>query len=154
MNMDISSTKHLAIIGHQMCGPLVAFYPHSDFRFMALNASLDALPNELLYEILRYLTRENDGAIPRRYRMTTTFASINRRLRQFALPHIFTEIRVPNYDRFRAMFVVFRPHLSRISSVRVGHPPLRRLSLLDALELYCDRLLPAVFDFVRLQNLV
>ncbi|KAJ7139879.1 hypothetical protein C8R44DRAFT_316628 [Mycena epipterygia] len=120
---------------------------------MASSASLDALPNELLYEILRYLTRERDGATPRRYRMITTFASINRRLRQFALMHVFREIRVPNYDRLPAMFAVFNQHLSRINSISVGYSPLPKLSLFGAGALN-DGLLPSAFDFVRLQNLV
>ncbi|KAJ6627178.1 hypothetical protein B0H10DRAFT_423815 [Mycena sp. CBHHK59/15] len=93
---------------------------------MAPTASLDALPNEILYEILKYLTKKTDAAIPRRYQICNTFACLNRRLRQFALPHVFNEIRVPNYKRLPNMIDQFKEHLSLIRSIRVGHGPLRK----------------------------
>ncbi|KAJ6627176.1 hypothetical protein B0H10DRAFT_423785 [Mycena sp. CBHHK59/15] len=88
---------------------------------MAPNASLDALPNEILYEILKYLSKETDVAIPRRYQIYNTFACINRRFRHFALPHIFKDVRVPSYRRLPAMMDRFQEHLSLIRSIRVGH---------------------------------
>ncbi|KAJ7492865.1 hypothetical protein FB451DRAFT_1219871 [Mycena latifolia] len=126
---------------------------------MALRASLDALPNELLYEILEHLTKERDAAVPRRYQMLTTFASLNRRFRQFALPHSFKELRVPNHNRLPAMFEFFRHHLSLIRVLRVGNPILRRPSSPrprppHGWNPYCDQLLPGARQFVLLENLV
>ncbi|KAJ7124774.1 hypothetical protein C8R43DRAFT_1030738 [Mycena crocata] len=131
---------------------------------MPSRSSLDTLPNELLYEILEHLTKEVDQAIPSRYRIFTTIGSINQRLRQFAVPHIFKQVRVPNCGRSPAMFNLFSQHLSLIKSIRVGHPSLFMFHASDPcmmdgwkeylLFLTPDFRVPAALEFPRLHNLV
>ncbi|KAJ7742447.1 hypothetical protein DFH07DRAFT_41498 [Mycena maculata] len=133
--------------------------------------SLDALPNELLYEILGYLTKESDAATPRRYQLFSLFASINRRLRfHLSLVGKFKEVSIPNFKRLPTMIDSFGQHLSRIkyartfespllpcstivcSSIHVGHPPFCNASPRRNAPRYRNHL-PAASQFSRLHDL-
>ncbi|KAJ7835305.1 hypothetical protein B0H13DRAFT_2108469 [Mycena leptocephala] len=118
---------------------------------MVSRVSLDALPNELLLEILQCLTR--DSAIPSRYKTLILIASISRHFRELALPYTFNEIPVSDYKRLPAMFKFFRHHLSQITYVL---ELLHNITSLSSRTISVEHppSLPAGRQFTGLHNLV
>ncbi|KAJ6574856.1 hypothetical protein B0H19DRAFT_616258 [Mycena capillaripes] len=121
----------------------------------ASRASLDGLPNELLLEIVQKCIARDRGIAGA---SAFLIAAINRRFRSLALPYAFKEgLHVSSYKRLSAMFEPFRPHLSEIKTITVGHEPLYQISLshdLHGYSFYKGRRFPARLDFPSLHNLV
>ncbi|KAJ7786056.1 hypothetical protein B0H16DRAFT_1489021 [Mycena metata] len=118
--------------------------------------SLDALPNELLYEILKRVNTGKD--IRSRYKTCIRFASVNRHFRQLALPSAVKFIPVSGCKQLPAMFQLFWRHLSQIKNIAVDHSPLYQLFMDDARTDSrwegLNSTLPPGLNFARLNNLV
>ncbi|KAJ7169636.1 hypothetical protein C8R46DRAFT_1089458 [Mycena filopes] len=113
-------------------------------------ASLDALPDHILSEILKYFVRDRDKVIPRYFRKLTSLATLSRRFFEIASPYLFAEVRVPSCTRLPDMLCCFRRRLSFITSIRVGHSPLSRVGVVRC----PDSEFPPGLHFSDLQNLV
>ncbi|KDQ63291.1 hypothetical protein JAAARDRAFT_53516 [Jaapia argillacea MUCL 33604] len=124
--------------------------------YLSRRESLDTLPNEILSKVVSAF--EQQPHIPRKFRLISVFARVNRRLRSFSMPLILQDLTVRSCDRLSA-FVEFLegceeaqkdyPYLSYVRSIRIGGKSRRPndYNVLYTSPLERIPLLPNLLDF-------